>query len=77
MKVIKIILGILLSYGILKGGIGLCIDNPNDIFMYLIITLILMIMPFYLFYSASKTKNINQLEVDENEEIKRINQKNK
>lgn len=62
----KVILGLILSYAILKRGIGLCIDYPNDMFMYLIITIVLMIMPLYLFYSASKTKNNNQLDVEEN-----------
>ncbi len=74
MKTLKIIIAIILTYAIIKSGIDLCSEEPENSLMYIIILLIFMLMPGYLFYSATKTVKENQtaLERKEDEEINKM-----
>jgi len=71
MKTLKIIIAIILTYAFVKSGIDLCSEEPENSLMYIIILLIFMLIPGYLFYSATKTVKDNQtaLEKKENDEI--------
>ena len=71
MKTLKIIIAIILTYAFVKSGIDLCSEEPENSLMYIIILLIFMLIPGYLFYSATKTIKNNQtaLEKKENDEI--------
>lgn len=71
MKTLKIIIAIILTYALVKSGIDLCSEEPENSLMYIIILLIFMLIPGYLFYSATKTVKNNQtaLEKKENDEI--------
>ena len=71
MKTLKIIIALILTYAFIKSGIDLCNEEPQNSAMYIVIILIFLIMPAYLFYSATKTVVDKQtsLEKKENEEI--------
>ena len=71
MKTLKIIIAIILTYAFVKSGIDLCSEEPENSLMYIIILLIFMLIPGYLFYSATKTVKNNQTELEkkENDEI--------
>lgn len=71
MKILKIIIAVILTYAFIKSGIDLCNEEPENTIMYVIIILIFLLIPAYLFYSATKTVDNKQtaLEKKENEEI--------
>lgn len=71
MKILKIIIAVILTYAFIKSGIDLCNEEPENTMMYVIIILIFLLIPAYLFYSATKTVENKQtaLEKKENEEI--------
>ena len=75
MKILKIILAIVLTYAFIKSGIDLCMEEPENSIMYIIIVLIFLLIPIYLFYSATKetNKDISNLEKKENEKINNMN----
>ncbi len=71
MKTLKIIIALILTYAFIKSGIDLCNEEPENSFMYVIIILVFMLIPAYLFYSATKNVEEKQtaLEKKENDEI--------
>jgi divalent metal cation (Fe/Co/Zn/Cd) transporter len=71
MKILKIIFAIILTYAFIKSGIDLCNEEPENSIMYIIIILIFLMIPSYLFYSATKTVEDKQtsLAKKENDEI--------
>ena len=71
MKIIKIIVALILTYAFIKTGIDLCNEEPQSSLMYIIIILFFLLIPAYLFYSATKVDNGKQtsLEKKENDEI--------
>lgn len=74
MKTLKIIIALILTYAFIKSGIDLCSEEPENSMMYVIIILVFLLIPAYLFYSATKTEVNKQtaLEKKENEEISKI-----
>ena len=74
MKILKIIIALILTYAIIKSGIDLCSEEPKNSLMYIIILLVFMLIPGYLFYSATKTIKDNQtaLEKKENDQINKM-----
>jgi len=71
MKTLKIIIALILTYAFIKSGIDLCNEEPENSMMYVIIILVFLLIPAYLFYSATKTVEDRKtsLEKKENEEI--------
>ena len=71
MKTLKIIIALILTYAFIKSGIDLCNEEPQNSMMYVIIILVFLLIPAYLFYSATKTTDDKQtsLEKKENDEI--------
>jgi hypothetical protein len=71
MKTLKIIIALILTYAFIKSGIDLCNEEPENSMMYVIIILVFLLIPAYLFYSATKTVEDKKtsLETKENEEI--------
>lgn len=71
MKILKIIIALILTYAFIKSGIDLCNEEPENSLMYVIIILVFLLIPAYLFYSATKTfeDKKTSLEKKENEEI--------
>lgn len=71
MKTLKIIIALILTYALIKSGINLCSEEPENTMMYVIFVLIFLLVPAYLFYSATKKVKEKQtsLEEKENEEI--------
>jgi cbb3-type cytochrome oxidase subunit 3 len=71
MKTLKIIIALILTYAFIKSGIDLCNEDPRNSVMYMVIILIFLLIPAYLFYSANKTTVDKQtsLEKKENDEI--------
>lgn len=71
MKILKIIIALILTYAFIKSGIDLCNEEPENSMMYVIIILFFLLIPAYLFYSATKTVEDKKtsLEKKENEEI--------
>ena len=74
MKTLKIIIVLFLTYAFIKSGIDLCNEEPKNSFMYIIIILVFLLIPGYLFYSATKTVEDKQtsLEKKENDEINNL-----
>ncbi len=74
MKTLKIIIALILTYAFIKSGIDLCNEEPKNSFMYIIIILVFLLIPGYLFYSATKTVEDKQtsLEKKENDEINNL-----
>lgn len=74
MKILKIIIAFILTYAFIKSGIDLCNEEPQNSGMYIIIILVFLLIPAYLFYSATKTPEDNRtsLEKKENEEINKM-----
>jgi hypothetical protein len=74
MKTLKIIIALILTYAFIKSGIDLCNEEPANSLMYVIIILIFLLIPAYLFYSATKTVEDKQtaLEKKENDEINNL-----
>ena len=73
MKTLKIIIALILSFAFIKSGIDLCTEEPEHSLMYIIMVLVFMLIPIYLFYSATKEDNkSSDLERKENEEIKNM-----
>lgn len=54
MKTIKIILGLVLSFAIIKSCNDLGKEEPRSETMYTIISLVFLLIPSYLFYSVIK-----------------------
>jgi cbb3-type cytochrome oxidase subunit 3 len=71
MNTLKIIIALILTYAFIKSGIDLCNEDPRNSVMYIVIILIFLLIPAYLFYSATKTTVDKQtsLEKKENDEI--------
>ncbi|RVT74455.1 hypothetical protein EOD40_13165 [Flavobacterium sufflavum] len=74
MKTLKIIIALILTYAFIKSGIDLCNEEPENSLMYVIIILVFLLIPAYLFYSATKRIEDKQtaLEKKENDEINGI-----
>lgn len=74
MKTLKIIIALILTYAFIKSGIDLCNEEPENSLMYVIIILVFLLIPAYLFYSATKKVEDKQtaLEKKENDEINGI-----
>jgi len=74
MKTLKIIIALILTYAFIKSGIDLCNEEPENSMMYAIIVLFFLLIPAYLFYSATKTVKDKKtsLEKKENEEINNV-----
>lgn len=74
MKTLRIVIAIILTYAFIKSGIDLCSEEPENSLMYIIITLILLLIPGYLFYSVTKTANDNRTAIEkrENDEINKM-----
>ncbi|TRX02030.1 hypothetical protein [Flavobacterium gawalongense] len=71
MKILKIVIALILTYAFIKSGIDLCNEEPENSLMYVIIILVFLLIPAYLFYSATKIVDNKQtaLEKKENDEI--------
>ncbi len=59
MKAIRIILGLMLSFAIIKSCGDLGTEEPRDALMYGVLSTIFLLIPAYLFYSVMKGEDKN------------------
>jgi hypothetical protein len=73
MKAVRIILGLILSFAIIKSCNDLGEEEPKSSTIYTVLSLVFLLIPAYLFYSV--TIGVNKKNEQKNESIEK-NKKN-